>query len=74
MTDIYEFHIAEHLEDHWDDWFAGFSIRHDHDGSTILSGGVKDQPALYGLLLRVNQLGLCLLRVEKMNRKENHHE
>ena len=67
MTDRYEIQIAGHLDLRWDDWFEGFSLTHQQDGTTLLTGSVRDQPALFGLLMRVNQLGLPLLRVEKMN-------
>jgi hypothetical protein len=36
------------------------------DGQTILSGEVKDQPHLFGILERLNSLGLELLRVEAL--------
>ena len=34
------------------------------DGNTILTGKIIDQPHLYGILERINRLGLELLRVE----------
>jgi hypothetical protein len=36
------------------------------DGQTILTGEVKDQPHLFGILERLNSLGLELLRVEAL--------
>jgi hypothetical protein len=36
------------------------------DGRTILSGEVKDQPHLFGVLKRINGLGLELLSVEAL--------
>ena len=34
------------------------------DGQTILTGEVKDQPHLFGILARINGLGLELLSVQ----------
>ena len=36
------------------------------DGQTILTGEVKDQPHLFGILDRINGLGLELLSVQAM--------
>ncbi len=67
MSAKYEIHIKGHLDTDWMEWFAGFTFTHQPDGTTLLKGLVSDQPALYGLLMRINQLGLSLLRVEQMN-------
>jgi len=37
------------------------------DGLTILAGEVKDQPHLYGILQRLNGLGLELLSVQSLS-------
>ena len=36
------------------------------EGQTILTGEVKDQPHLFGILQRLNGLGLELLSVETL--------
>jgi hypothetical protein len=38
------------------------------DGTTILSGPVRDQAALHGLLLKVRDLGLTLISVNQTQR------
>lgn len=72
MTDQYEIHLKGHLDREWEDWFAGFSLSHRANGTTVLSGPIDDQPALHGLLARINQLGLSLLKVERVNQEEDH--
>lgn len=67
MSSSYEIQIKGHLDSEWTEWFAGFTLTHQPDGTTLLRGVVSDQPALHGLLLRVNQLGLPLVRVEQVN-------
>jgi len=66
MTQLYEIRIAGHLDVHWADWFDGMSITLEEDGTTLLSGPVPDQPALYGILRRVRDLGLPLVSVNQI--------
>lgn len=67
MTDHYEIQLKGHLDREWEEWFAGFSFSHRPNGTTVLSGPIADQPALHGLLARINQLGLPILKVEQTN-------
>ena len=41
------------------------------NGQTILSGEVKDQPHLFGILERLNSLGLELLSVQALKEDAN---
>jgi hypothetical protein len=66
MTHFYEIRIAGHLDAHWADWFDGMSITLEENGTTLLSGPVPDQPALYGLLRKVRDLGLPLVSVNQI--------
>ena len=66
MTHFYEIRIVGHLDAHWTDWFDGMSITLEEDGTTLLSGPVPDQPALYGLLRKVRDLGLPLVSVNEI--------
>lgn len=66
MTHFYEIRIAGHLDAHWTDWFDDMSITLEEDGTTLLSGSVPDQPALYGLLRKVRDLGLPLVSVNQI--------
>ncbi len=51
------------MDTRWADWFEDMSFTHERDGTTILSGPVVDQAALYGLLRKVRDLGLPLVAV-----------
>jgi hypothetical protein len=69
---IYQIKVKGHLHDHWSDWFDGMKITTDAEqGETILSGLVVDQAALHGLLIKVRDLGLILL---SLNRIEPDHQ
>lgn len=45
------------------DWFDGFTIALEEDGSTLLSGLIVDQSALHGTLKRIRDLGMPLLSI-----------
>jgi hypothetical protein len=60
----YHIRVKGHLDFSWQPWFAGFQITREAAGTTVLSGVLPDQAALYGLLLAINRLGLTLLALE----------
>lgn len=60
----YQIRIKEQLDPCWQDWFAGMQIREEPIGTSLLSGPLPDQAALFGVLLRINRLGLTLLSLE----------
>ena len=66
MSQIYRIRIKGHLDPNWADWLEGMTLSQQADGTTLLTGPVADQPALYGLLAKINSLGLALLLVEQM--------
>jgi hypothetical protein len=57
----YALRIDGHLDQHWSTWFDGFTITHEDDGTTTLSGVVTDQSELHGLLAKVRDLGVSLI-------------
>jgi len=60
----YHVHIKGHLDPSWQDWLAGLQINYEAAGTTVLSGPLPDQAALYGVLLKIDRLGLTLLALE----------
>jgi hypothetical protein len=64
----YRIQIAGELQPHWSDWFDDLTISH-ADGNTILAGFVADQAALYGLVIKIRDLGLTLLSLEAVEEK-----
>src|SRR3712207_5510578 len=59
----YAIRLKGHLDARWTERLEGLSLSHESDGTTILSGQVVDQAALYGLLRKVRDLGLPLVSV-----------
>lgn len=62
-TDRYEIRLHGQLDQRWSDWFEGFTLTNESDGTTTLTGPVIDQAALHGLLRRVGNLGVTLISV-----------
>jgi osmoprotectant transport system ATP-binding protein len=60
---VFEIKFKGHLPTHWRDWFDNLSMTQTETGETILAGPVKDQAALYGVLIKIRDLALPLLSV-----------
>ncbi|MBN2005762.1 MAG: hypothetical protein JXA21_20565 [Anaerolineae bacterium] len=60
---IYQIRLQGHLGREWADWFGGLTITLEESGDTLLTGLVRDQAALFGLLKKVRDLGLPLISV-----------
>jgi hypothetical protein len=60
---IYQIRVKGHLGRQWADRFEELSITLEDDGTTLLTGPVVDQAALYGILRRIRDLGVALLSV-----------
>ncbi len=60
----YIIRVKEHLDSSWQQWFETLSITHEQDGTTRLAGLIPDRAALYGILLKMCNLGLTLLSLE----------
>lgn len=63
---IYVIRIKGHLGRQWMEWFGGFTITPDEDGTTFLIGRVVDQAALHGVLRKIHDLGIELLLVSSV--------
>jgi hypothetical protein len=62
---VYRIVVRSELDDRYAVVFKGMEMETKH-GETILTGEVIDQPHLYGILERVNGLGLELLSVQTL--------
>lgn len=65
----YEIRIAEHLDERWVKWFGGLEIvQSAGSGETIFRGEMVDQPALFGVLGKIRDLGLTLVSVQRLGK------
>jgi hypothetical protein len=60
----YYIRIKGHLDASWQQWFVPLQIGLEPSGTTTLFGSLPDQAALYGVLLKLDRLGLTLLSLE----------
>jgi hypothetical protein len=59
----YEIRVSGHLDDRWSSWFGDLVLARADDGTTSLTGVVRDQAELHGLLTKTRDLGVTLLSV-----------
>ena len=62
----YQIRIQGHLSQQWNGWFDGLTITNTDDGLTLLSGPLADQATLFGVLLKIRDLGLPLLWINRV--------
>lgn len=62
---IYRLRVREYLDDDLATWFSPFRISHERNGTTTLTGAVRDQAELHGLFIKIRDLNLTLLYVIK---------
>jgi hypothetical protein len=58
-----EIRVKGQIDERWSEWLDGFTITHTQENTTVLSGPILDQSALYGLMSKLRDLGLALAAV-----------
>jgi hypothetical protein len=66
---VYRIVAGSELGEHYASAFEGMRMEAE-DGRTILTGEIEDQPHLFGILRRLNGLGLELLSVQALSEDE----
>jgi len=61
---LYEIRVAGHLSANWAARFEGLSMRHESGGETVLTGRL-DQSALQGVFVKIRDLGMTLISVNR---------
>jgi hypothetical protein len=61
----YEIEIQGHLGNQWTHWFERLVFIRNSDGTTTLSGSLRDQAALHGVPTGVRDLGPELISVSR---------
>lgn len=68
---LYHIRVKGHLDPKWADWFDGFVLTFPNKDETLLCGRVADQAALYGILNKINRLGLFLTLVAQLGDRDH---
>ena len=63
---VYQIRVQGLLDEGWSDWLDGLTIAPQAQGETLLTGPIRDQAALHGLLNKIRDLGLPLLSIERI--------
>jgi hypothetical protein len=63
---LYKIKVQGHLDPSWSCWLHDLTIEQQAGGETLLTGTIRDQAALHGLLNKIRDLGLLLLSVERI--------
>ncbi len=67
---VYEIKVSGRIDPERAAWFGNMSlnVKHTKEGlvTTVLSGQVRDQAALFGILNRIRDLGLKLISVNRI--------
>ena len=67
---VYRITVKGHLDRHWSQWFDGLTLTPAAHGETHLTGQVRDQAALHGLLTKLRDLGLPLIALQRIEPPE----
>ena len=62
----YEIRVKGVLDSRWTAWFDGLQVIGEGE-ETVISSLLADQPALHGLLAKIRDLELCLIRVRRLD-------
>lgn len=65
----YHIKVKGNLDLTWEDYFDGFIITQQMGDVTLFTGSVVDQAALFGILIKIRDLGLPLLFVERIKKE-----
>lgn len=63
----YEIDIQGKLDPRWQERFPGMEFIYLSGGKTRLTGSIQDQTALHAMIGRIRDLGIPLLKVEKLS-------
>ncbi len=63
---VYEIRVKGRLDQRWSTWFDGLTISYEGEDITVLRGPLVDEAALHGMLIKVRDLALPLLSVNRI--------
>jgi hypothetical protein len=70
---MYRIVVQGHLDLNWSEWF-GLFISYEEPNYTILTGQVADQAALHGILLKIRDLNLTLIALNRVQQAASEEE
>lgn len=70
MPTPYRLQVKGHLPANWSEWLGQFEVTCEPDGNTTLTGPIRDQSELYGLVAKLQNLGLTLISINPLPETE----
>ena len=67
---MFEIRVKGHLDQSWSDWLEGLDVKLLDDEQMLLSGQIRDQAALMGILTKLYNLNLTLISVSERGQEE----
>lgn len=65
----YQIRVKGHLDNTLAAWFAPLAIDNDPNGEATLTGSLRDQAELFGILLKLYNLNFNLIAVQPLNKR-----
>ncbi|HEY0752519.1 MAG TPA: hypothetical protein VGD98_00955 [Ktedonobacteraceae bacterium] len=62
--------VKTHISAEWSNWFDGLLVTNEARGETILTGTLIDDAAVYGVLMKMRDIGLPLLAFQRVPLQE----
>lgn len=62
---LYQIRVQGHLGDTLREWFAPLQVINEPTGEATLTGPMRDQAELYGVLLKLYNLNFTLIAVQR---------
>jgi hypothetical protein len=66
MPSSYQIRVQDHVDATLAEWLAPLCIANHPNGEDTLTGSLRDQAELYGLLLKLARLNFILIAVQRM--------
>ena len=64
MPSHYQIRVKGHFDHTLAEWFAPLTLVNEPNGEATVTGSVRDQAELYGILLKLNNLNFPLIAVQ----------
>jgi hypothetical protein len=63
----YEITIEGQIDHEWSEWLENLAVTFPSATTTLLRGNLADQVALFGVLRKLHNLGMCLIAVRRVD-------
>ena len=70
---IYQIRVQGHFGNTLSEWFAPLRVCNEPTGEAALTGLIRDQAELYGVLLKLYNLNFTLIAVQRVATTDEHN-